>query len=201
MNLRPKGYTLSRMKTIVFTGGPSGGKTSIMEILRRDLGHKLAIVPEAATILYQGGFPRSPLPEGGRRVQRAIYFVQRELEDFYARTGKPGALLCDRGTLDGPAYWPGGGGGFLRSVGTSYAREAARYDVVFHLRTPRRNGYSLSGTRTESHAQALALDRRIERAWSRHPRRFIIEDEPHFVDKVERVREVLRRELPAVFAS
>ncbi|MBI4656213.1 MAG: AAA family ATPase [Elusimicrobia bacterium] len=38
-------------RRIVFTGGPSGGKTSVIEILQRHFGARVAAVPEAATIL------------------------------------------------------------------------------------------------------------------------------------------------------
>jgi len=187
------------MKKIVFTGGPSGGKTSIIEILQRDLGSRVATVPEAATILYEGGFPRLPSVAGRRCVQRGVYFVQGELENLFEQTRRVMALLCDRGALDGPAYWPAGKPGFLNSVGSTFKKEAARYDLVFHLRTPRKTGYKQSGTRIEAQAEALRLDRRIEAAWRGHPNRHIIEDTDDFLLKVRRVRSVLEDEIPQLF--
>ena len=187
------------MKKIVFTGGPSGGKTSIIEILQRDLGKRVATVPEAATILYEGGFPRLATPGGKRCVQRAVYYVQGELESLFQQSHRVMALLCDRGALDGPAYWPEGKPGFLSAVGTSFRKEAARYDVVFHLRTPRKTGYKQGGTRIEAQAEALRLDRRIEAAWSGHSHRYVIEDTDDFLLKVRRVRSILERELPQLF--
>ncbi len=44
---------------IVLTGGPGGGKTTAADLFRREIGDRVVIVPEAATILFQGGFPRS----------------------------------------------------------------------------------------------------------------------------------------------
>lgn len=187
------------MKKIVFTGGPSGGKTSIIEILQRDFGRRVAVVPEAATILYLGGFPRLSHPEARRCVQRAVYFVQRELEAQTAATARAEVLLCDRGTMDGPAYWPGDGSGFWKAVATTPGREAARYDLAFHLRTPQGSGYRLAGTRNETPRQALRIDARIERAWAGHPRRFVIENTGQFIHKVHEVRAILARELPEVF--
>lgn len=189
------------MKKIVFTGGPSGGKTSIIEILQRDFGGRVATVPEAATILYEGGFPRMALPEARRCVQRAVYFVQGELENLYIGASKHAkALLCDRGTLDGPAYWPVSRTTFFKAVGSDFKREAARYDVVFHLRTPRQFGYKRTGTRIEAQAEALHIDRRIEAAWRGHPHRYIVEDTEDFVLKVRRVRSILEKELPGIFS-
>jgi hypothetical protein len=187
------------MRKIVFTGGPSGGKTSIIEILGRELGPVVAAVPEAATILYQGGFPRRHEPEAVKCVQRAIYWAQRELEAVVEKTERARALLCDRGSLDGSAYWPGDGRGFLRSIGSPLKAELARYDLVFHLRTPRGFGYRRGGTRIESQAAAMRIDRKVEAAWRRHPRRYVIEDTPDFLIKVGRVRAILRRELPDLF--
>ncbi|NDI06057.1 MAG: hypothetical protein EBY58_07285 [Rhodobacteraceae bacterium] len=47
---------------IVLTGGPGGGKTTAADLFRRELGEKVVVVPEAATMLFSGGFPRT----GGR---------------------------------------------------------------------------------------------------------------------------------------
>lgn len=44
--------------TILITGGPCAGKTSAMTALEQELsssGYKVLIVPEAATIIRQGG--------------------------------------------------------------------------------------------------------------------------------------------------
>jgi len=187
---------MKRKKRIVFTGGPSGGKTSIIEIVKRHFGDKIAVVPEAATILYGGGFPRARGPETMRHVQRAIYYVVRELEDITDETGKASIAICDRGTLDGMAYWPETGPGFLESMGTTREEEFKRYAVVIHLRSLKaERSYRSSDSRIESHAQALELDKRIENVWKGHPNRFVIEEEPDFLLKINRVMEVLELEM------
>ena len=43
---------------IVLTGGPGGGKTTAADLYRREIGEKVVVVPEAAMILFSGGFPR-----------------------------------------------------------------------------------------------------------------------------------------------
>ena len=40
------------------TGGPGGGKTTAADLFRREIGERFAIVPEAATLFFPGGFPR-----------------------------------------------------------------------------------------------------------------------------------------------
>src|SRR6186997_721958 len=89
---------LQKRRRIVLTGGPGGGKTTAADLLRRELGSKVVVVPEAATILFTGGFPRSQQWEANRAAQSAIFHVQRNLEDVQAALFPERVLLCDRGT-------------------------------------------------------------------------------------------------------
>lgn len=99
---------------LVLIGGPSGGKTTLAQALMREMADQLIVVPEAASILYGGGWPRRKNNDSVRYQQCAIYHVQRELESMLTdeslaerhSTGKSRLLICDRGSLDGLAYWP-----------------------------------------------------------------------------------------------
>ena len=95
-------------------------------------------------------------------------------------------VLCDRGTLDGLAYWAGSAESYWADLGTTHAAELARYAAVIHLRTPpAANGYDHSNpVRTESAAEAAAIDERILAAWSGHPRRFVVESTRDFLQKL-----------------
>jgi hypothetical protein len=44
-------------------------------------------------------------------------------------------VVCDRGTIDGIAYWPGPDD-LMTEVGTTVAEQLTRYHAVIHLRTP-----------------------------------------------------------------
>ena len=88
---------------IVLTGGPGGGKTTAADLFRREMGEAVVIVPEAATMMFTGGFPRYPEHDAVRSAQLAIYHVQRNLEDIQATRYPDRILLCDRGTIDGAA--------------------------------------------------------------------------------------------------
>ncbi len=188
---------MNKKKRIVFTGGPSGGKTSVIEIAQRKYGKDIAAVPEAASVLYGGGFPRRPGPKAMKHIQRAIYFTVRELEDMSIELDDAHLFLCDRGTLDSIAYWPENSKeSFLDSVGSSFEEEIDRYDIVIHMRPPKNpDVYKLSGTRIEDHKAALELDRRTEQAWRGHPRRFIIEDESDFLLKAEKALRIIDEEM------
>ncbi len=181
-------------RRIVLTGGPGAGKTAVLELARHLLCHHVDTLPESASILWNGGFPRGGSTVARAAAQRAIFRVQRELEVIAGE--KPSALvLCDRGTVDGYAYWPGPGD-FWAEQGTSQAAELARYDAVIHLRVPPQQ-FRSDSLRVESHAQALEIDRRLDAAWGGHPRRLVVESTPHFLDKAHRAVELLRSELPA----
>ena len=101
---------------VAVTGGPGGGKTTAIDLYRREIGKEVVIVPEAATILYTGGFPRAGEKHVQVSTQRAIYHVQKNLEDAYSAFFSSRVLLCDRGTLDGAAYWPGTLNSFLKDL-------------------------------------------------------------------------------------
>lgn len=104
--------------------------------------------------------------------------------------------LCDRGTIDGLAYWPGDASAFWRDTGTSYEAELARYHAVIHLRTPPARDYNHTNPiRTESASEAAAVDERILAAWAPHPRRYIVESTTDFLDKIVRVLSIINAEL------
>ncbi len=181
---------------IVLTGGPGAGKTAVLELARKYFCKHVHVLPESASLLFGGGFPRSPTDVGRMASQRAIFYVQRELERAIDDEPEPAITLCDRGTLDGIAYWPHDKDSFLQAVGTTQAEQLARYDVVIHLRTPMVGFDHSNPLRIESAAQAIELDRRIEEAWSGHPRRIFVEASTDFLDKAMRTLQVLRAELP-----
>lgn len=183
-------------RRIVLTGGPGAGKTAVLELLRHSLCEHVTLLPEAAGILFGGGFPRRDNVVARRAAQRAIFHVQRELEE--AAEGESAAIvLCDRGLADGMAYWPGPDD-FWKSVGTERSDALGRYDAIIHLRVPEAaRGYDHSNPlRVESAAEALAVDDQILAAWDGHPRRFVIDAEQDFMAKAERALAIVRQELP-----
>jgi predicted ATPase len=190
------------MRRVVLTGGPGAGKTAVLEMVRNSLCQHVRVLPEAASIVFGGGFPREDDPTCRRAEQRAIYFVQRELE-VTGEAHAPAVLLCDRGTLDGLAYWPGPVDDFWGSTHTTLATELARYDLVVHLRTPRSSqGYNHQNPlRTESASAAAQIDERISAVWEQHPRRVVVEASGDFLDKAVTALAVLRAELPGCCAS
>lgn len=182
-------------RRIALTGGPGAGKTAVLEIIQRALCHHVEVLPESAGILFRGGFPRGDAPAIRRAGQRAIFRVQHELEATARRTSA--LVLCDRGSVDGAAYWPGPDDMFA-SLDTTLDDELARYDAVIHLRTPDgARGYNhRNPLRLESAAEAATIDAEIARAWASHPRRYEVAASQDFLDKVHRVLAIVREQLP-----
>lgn len=186
-------------RLVVLTGGPGAGKTAVLELARRSLCEHVAVLPESASIIFGGGFPRRPSVPGRAAAQRAIVHVQRELERWMMEEdNRVTVALCDRGVLDGLAYWPGPPEGFFAELGTTQELELARYAAVIHLRTPPAGaGYETRNPlRIETPEEAAVLDARIEAVWRPHPRRFIVDNAPDFLTKARRALALIHAELP-----
>lgn len=177
---------MNSLVKVAITGGPSGGKTTLIEALKKELGQRCAIVPEAASILYRGGFPRYKDPKTIVHAQRAIYVTQFELEAMISYVSQKSLIVCDRGSLDSAAYWPASADiDFFTALGTSKEKELARYDWVIHLDTAAADDYDSSNPiRTETYQEAWDLNARIKQAWEGHPRRVIITHNEDFLSKM-----------------
>lgn len=183
---------------IVFTGGPGGGKTTAADLFRRELGESFVIVPETASLLFLAGFPRTEDAQSVRATQAAIFHVQRNLEDVQTAHYPERILLCDRGTVDGGAYWPGGADEFYASLGTTLDAELARYAAVLFFESAAVGGIAIEGgnrARIETIGEAAALDQKLRRIWSRHPRFHLVPHDVSFLRKMQvgldKLREVL----------
>jgi predicted ATPase len=188
----------SKCRFIVLTGGPGAGKTAVMGAARQIFSSQISILPEAASIVYSGGFPRYQTHASVRAAQRTICRTQEELERWTIEEGNSFVTLCDRGIVDGAAYWPDGIDSFFDSVGMSRESVFARYHTVIHLRSPTALwGYNHDNPmRTETAEEALALDHRIERAWEGHPNRIIVPATETFPEKLDHVTALIHAALP-----
>lgn len=187
-----------RPPKIVLTGGPSGGKTTLANAIQKEFASHVITVPESASIIFGGGWPRRKTVVGVQHQQKAIFLLQRELESLIVGENPDRLIICDRGSLDGVAYWPGPGpsSDFLASVGSSFEEEVLRYDWIIHLDTAPASYYDVTNPlRNESFEEAWKLNERIKQAWSLHPQRFIIgnNEAGHFFEKLQRAMMVVEK--------
>jgi predicted ATPase len=185
-------------KLIAVTGGPGAGKSAVLELAARSFCSHVLILPEAASILFGGGFPRLSGFAARCAAQRAIFHVQRELERLAIEDGSFGMILCDRGTLDGAAYWPGDPEEFWQDLEISKGLEMARYHSVLHLQTPtdKRVYNHQNVVRVETPDEAHIIDLRILSVWAGHSDRAVIPPMENFLQKALRALKLLRAQLP-----
>ena len=192
-----------RCKLVALTGGPGAGKTAVLEVVRRSMCRHVAVLPESASVVFGGGFPRGHSELERRAAQCAIFHVQRQLERIAEESSAYAIALCDRGTLDGLAYWPGTPETYFEEVGSTQAGELSRYAAVVHLRTPSlEHGYDHKNPlRIESPLLAAEADHKILEAWQDHPQRIIIDSSATFVEKLLRAVTAIREQLPVCCRS
>ena len=123
-------------------------------------------MPESATQLILAGKSVGSL--GREAVQRAVYERQRALEEEALKRGD--FLLCDRGLLDGFAYFPE----LFTCLGVSQEEVSSRYAMVIQLEVIRdplvyNQHFGKNPARHEEHAAALALERALRVLYGRHP--------------------------------
>ena len=177
---------------IAVTGGPSGGKTTLIDFLKKEFGQKIKIVPEAASILYKGGFPRVKSYDGYYHGQKAIYETQKELEELRMKTNPEQLIVCDRGSLDALAYWPDTEEHFYKTVHSSRQAELSRYQWIIHLDTATEPDYDTTNpVRTEDFHEALLLNEKIKKSWEGHPQRVVITSETDFFSKMKKATSVI----------
>lgn len=183
---------------IVLTGGPGAGKTAVLEAARKVLCQHVAILPEAASIVFGGGFWRLESQNAKKSSQRAIFHIQQEMENLVVGEKKWGIGLCDRGTLDGLAYWTDTEECFWSAFNTSREKEFSRYKAVIHLRSPSLDkGYNHQNPiRTESAEEASRIDERIHEVWLEHPNYHMVESTDTFLEKVNQAYRLIESYVP-----
>ncbi|MBL7664504.1 MAG: AAA family ATPase [Bacteriovoracaceae bacterium] len=172
---------------IVVTGGPGGGKTTALDLFQREFQSKVKIIPEAATMLFQSGIRRETSSEKIKFIQKTIYDLQISLESISTFLDGHQILVCDRGTLDGLAYWPDEEENYFKTIKSTFAQELNRYDGIIFFETAASNGNDILGNnpyRTEDAKRAIELDKRLQRIWSQHPKYQFIASTHSFMSKI-----------------
>lgn len=187
--------TKNQQMKIVLTGGPGGGKTTALDLFRRELLGQVAVIPESATAIFEGGIQKDSEGEVRKAIQKMIFHHQKNVEFIYEEQNPDHILLCDRGTLDGLAYWPGTQDNFFKTMKTSYERELKKYDAVIFFETGAAKGQDITTNnpfRNESNEEAIALDKKLQRVWKKHPNFYLVKSNGSFIDKIMDGINVLR---------
>jgi predicted ATPase len=193
----------------VFTGGPCGGKTTALARVfsyLRERGFQVITCPEAYTTLSANGMSVDFFSTPGMAlvIQKTVMDVQMTLEDSIHRVlkarGKPGVMLCDRGTMDGRVYLDDEEfDKLVHQQGTDMVQlRDSRYDAVFHLVTAADGAeahYSLDNNkvRTETIEQAIQVDKKTQQVWVGHPHLYCVDNSTDFEGKMSRLVDTLSK--------
>ena len=182
----------NKIKSIVITGGPCSGKTTLIGILRGIYPDLAVFIPEAATLLLSGGWPppTDDCPRWKETFQAAVIAVQLNLEKTYQRIAKQQGkclMICDRGLMDSEAYLRNA----CRKSNIDPQQALARYDRVIHLESlatawPSEYEKKVSSNpcRYENLHQARALELATRHAWAKHPHHRIVLNGTDILDVV-----------------
>ena len=180
--LKTKSFGDSKVFTLVLTGGPCGGKSTGMTMIKKELeldGYTVYTVPEVPTILISGGCAY-PGENGGELLmefETGLIALQMSIEESFLRiaasTGCKSVVIFDRAIMDIPAYLPAQAWkDVLARNSLTEDSLADRYDMVLHMQTAAEGAEQFYTTannvaRTETAAQARELDKRINANWGR----------------------------------
>ena len=188
---------------IVLTGGPCAGKTSALKGIDEyfsKLGYKVTIVPEAASMLINGGikcFGDNCLEL--YEFQNNILKLQLQNERLFEKIARSYSndtkciMIYDRGLMDNNAYIDTKSfDRILLENNMSKLDLIDHYDMVLHLVTAADGAeefYTLenNGARTETIEEARALDKRTMDAWKNNSNLYIIDNNTDFKTKIDNV--------------
>lgn len=194
------------MLSIVLTGGPSSGKTTVINSIQeyfRQMGYNVIVIPEAATLAINSGI--KPFGENaldGITYQRIILkrqLVAEETAKMAAeKMGNNTIIIYDRGTLDGYAYVTDDEWDYvLASLGVDRRELLCNYDAVLYLEgsksffTKENNA-----ARYEADAEdALEKGRRVLKSYLTHDNLMVVQPREHVEDKQHEVVSIIQNML------
>lgn len=176
---------MKQRPVIVLTGGPGGGKSTLIEELRRDSIWASRFVSLPETVHYARFVNVSP---DERLFQRVMVQLQMAIEEGLDRAlglADPRPIICHRGSLDPLAFWQQRNWPekeFYEFTGTHIDEHYLRYTAVIHLVTAADGAVQAYARWPDAHRpeeveEAIRIDRWLQQAWSNHPHYFRLDNE------------------------
>ena len=197
---------MKKIHRFVITGGPCGGKSTALNILKKvftDYGFKVFIIPEIATEIVTLGLSFKEVSVNDfqnlliERTLQTEAFTDKIVNSFDFN-GKDIIIFYDRGLLDNKEYMPYDD--FIKALTKHNITEQEatdKYDAVFHLVTAAKGAekyYTLENNdvRHETPEEAKKLDDDTIAAWSTHKNLRIIDNSTSFDEKINRlIKEIM----------
>lgn len=187
------------IRTVALTGGPSSGKTSVIESIKERFQnkYKVIIVDETASYLINMGI--KPFGEDAVNIldfQKYIFKLQLAKEDSIIEASnslhnRDILIVFDRGLLDNQAYITQEEFKYiLHDLSPQYSVSDIydRYDLVLNL-VSSKDFYTTENNpaRSESSDQAIELGKKTLQAWLGHNNLKIVYPKEDIKDKIKEV--------------
>lgn len=194
---------------LVLTGGPSGGKSSILEAVKRELRYsdlKVIALNETSTELVLAGYFWKQEVIDLEAFHKAVFKLQYQKEKIHEELIKtlPSEkvlLICDRGLMDSKVYLPKTSfENLLKEMNLTEEQILDGYDMVVHLETSlemhaKEYNYPSQESKEASIYQAKELDNKIKQAWSKNKKHYVIDVQSNFEEKEQQALEIILGEL------
>ena len=170
------------MKKIVFTGGPSAGKSKVIENLKdyyTYLGYNVFVIQETSTEIINSGFKWWDNSIETNVYQKLIFKYQLDKENNIITAIEESnmdnvIIFLDRGLMDGKAYMEAEDFKIMaREYGFSEEEIYCRYDVILYLESvsiafPELFSNENNKARKSNVEQAKVFDEKVKKAWKGH---------------------------------
>ncbi|MBE5821480.1 MAG: hypothetical protein E7311_02690 [Clostridiales bacterium] len=195
------------MKKIVFTGGPSAGKSKIIQKLKEyleRLGYQVFIISETSTEIINAGFKWWDNSIETNIYQKLIFKYQLDKENNIITAIEEAnmdnvIILLDRGLMDGKAYMDAED---FRNMAKKYAFSETniymRYDTVIYLESvsiqfPEIFSDENNKARKSNVNQAKVFDEKVKEIWKKHHDFIEVKAYQTFEEKYENVLKEIKK--------
>lgn len=197
------------IKKIVLTGGPGGGKTTVLPICTERLlsaGYEVINVAEAATTVMNSGIKVNngvvSVLEFQRFLLKYQLFWENAIKSIKFKSDRPLVILLDRSIIDSKAYindeeWKK----LLIEFALSESEVFQRYDSVIHLVTAAygaENAYTCENNNQrgeKSIEEARRVEDKVKAAYYGHLNVRYIDNSTNFDGKIQRVIDTIFQNL------
>ena len=200
-----------KIKKLVLTGGPCGGKSECIPLLKDYLENqnwKVIVIPETPTELVLRGIDRGSC-SSVYQYQLFQMKLHQAYEDVFMEAAKDIAIntdvviICDRGQFDCLAYMSEEEfDSVLSEIGVDKVKLFRSYDLVVHLETLAKTSIELynqfkssNPARIEDAYDAINADRKIQNIWKSHPNFHIIHGNESMDDKITELINLVQQKL------